>query len=72
MLAGAEHVRSDLKLPGMLELAFAAARIHEREITNAVVSGHVATVGGKSVVLLDANAVAMLRDLARDGLLGRR
>ena len=69
VLAGAEHLRSDLGLTDLLELALAASAIDEREVTNAVVSGHVATIAGKSVVLLDGRAGAMLRDLARDGRL---
>ena len=71
MLAGAGHLRSDLRLQEMVGLALAAAATRGRDVTNAVATGHVATVAGKSVVLLDGRGLAMLRDLARDGLLSR-
>jgi LCP family protein required for cell wall assembly len=69
VLAGAEHVRSDLGLADLLELALAASTIDERHVTNAVVPGRVGSIDGKSVVLLDGRAGSMLRDLARDGRL---
>lgn len=71
VLAGAEHLRTDLRLHDLLELALAASSFDARAVSNAVVPGRVGDVAGKSVVLLDARAGSMLRDLTRDGLLGR-
>jgi len=69
-LAGARHVRSNLSMTEMLDLLLAAPAIDPDRISNRVVSGHGAMVGGRSVVLLGGEAQAAFRDLARDGVLG--
>jgi LCP family protein required for cell wall assembly len=70
VIAGANHVHSDLGLDEMFGLALAATAYEPGPVRNAVASGHTATIGGKSVVVLDAGAQAAFRDLARDGVLG--
>jgi LCP family protein required for cell wall assembly len=69
-VAGAEYLKTDLALEDLFELLVAAPTFDPRRARNRVVTGRVATISGKSVVLLDANAGAMFRDLARDGVLG--
>ena len=69
-LAGAEYLKTDLALEDLFELVLAAPTFDPARGRNRVVTGRVATISGKSVVLLDANAGAMFRDLARDGVLG--
>lgn len=69
-IAGARHLRSNLSLTDVFELLLAAPSFDPRRIRNAVLSGRTGSVGGRSVVFLDGGAMAQLRDLARDGLLG--
>ena len=69
-VAGATYLHTDLALEDLFELLVAAPSFDPRRARNRVASGRVATVAGKSVVLLDANAHAMFRDLARDGVIG--
>jgi polyisoprenyl-teichoic acid--peptidoglycan teichoic acid transferase len=70
VIAGANHVHTDLGLDEMFGLALAATAYLPGPVRNAVVGGHGGTIGGKSVVILDARAHATFRDLARDGVLG--
>jgi LCP family protein required for cell wall assembly len=67
---GFEHVRTDLTLLEMLELLNAAVSIEPARVPNRVVFGGGGTVGGASVIQLGSAALAMFRDLRRDGLLG--
>ncbi|MGZ8585346.1 MAG: LCP family protein [Actinomycetota bacterium] len=69
-VAGARFLRSDLSLVDIFELLLAAPAFDPERIRNEVVTGRVGSVGGRSVVFLDAGAAARFRDLARDGLLG--
>jgi LCP family protein required for cell wall assembly len=69
-LAAARNVVSDLSVAEMFELLVAAPAFEPRRVRNTVVSGHVGSIAGKSVVVLDGRAYAMFRDLARDGMLG--
>ena len=70
MIAAARHVHTDLRFDDLFGLALAATAFEPSRVRNEVVSGHTGTIGGKSVVLLDAGAHATFRDLARDGVLG--
>ena len=65
-LAGAEHLRSDLAFQEMFSLLAAAPAFDERRTVNEVATGHVGSIGGKSVVILDGGAYAQMRDLAKD------
>jgi hypothetical protein len=65
-LAGAEHLRSDLSFAEMFSLLAAAPAFDERRTVNEVATGHVGSIGGKSVVILDGGAYAQMRDLAKD------
>jgi polyisoprenyl-teichoic acid--peptidoglycan teichoic acid transferase len=69
IIAGARHIHTDLRLDDLFGLALAATTVEPSRIRNAVASGHTGTIAGKSVVVLDARARAMFRDLARDGVL---
>jgi polyisoprenyl-teichoic acid--peptidoglycan teichoic acid transferase len=69
-LAAARNVVTDLSLTDMFELLVAAPAFEPRRVRNAVVSGRVGSIGGRSVVVLDGRAHAMFRDLARDAMLG--
>jgi len=62
-------VQSDLAIEDLFELLVAVPSFDARRIVNEVAPGRVAMVGSQSVVLLDARAEAMFRDLARDGVL---
>jgi LCP family protein required for cell wall assembly len=70
--AGFQHLRTDLGLGEMFDLALAALSIDPSRVRNRVVSGGGGTVGGQSVVRLGAEAQRLFRDLARDGMLGGR
>ena len=69
-VAGTRYLRTDLSLTDILDLLLSAPAIDPDRIRNRVVSGHGATIGGLSVVLLGADAQATFRDLARDAVLG--
>ncbi len=71
VLAGAQHLRTDLSLTDIFELVLAASAFEPPRVTNAVVPGGTGRVGNRSVVFLDGRATAMFRDLARDGVVGR-
>jgi anionic cell wall polymer biosynthesis LytR-Cps2A-Psr (LCP) family protein len=70
-LAGAEHLRTDLTIEELFDLVASAPAIEPSHVRNAVVTGRVGSIAGKSVVLLDRGAHAMFRDLARDAMLDR-
>jgi len=70
LLAGARHLETDLDLGQMADLLLSVPAIAPDEVRNRVVPGRTATIGGRSVVLLDPGAMVMFRDLARDGILG--
>jgi polyisoprenyl-teichoic acid--peptidoglycan teichoic acid transferase len=72
MAAGFRHLRTDLGLGEMFDLALAAMSIDPSRVRNRVVSGGGGTVGGQSVVRLGAEAQRLFRDLSRDGMLGGR
>ncbi len=67
LLAGMRYLRTDLTVPDMVRLLFAALSVEK--VKNRVVSGGGGFVGGASVVRLGSGARAMFRDLARDGTL---
>jgi LCP family protein required for cell wall assembly len=67
ILAGMKYLRTDLSVPDMVDLTFAALSVEK--VKNKVVSGGGGFVGGASVVRLGSGAQAMFRDLARDGIL---
>jgi hypothetical protein len=69
-VAAARFVQTDLALPDLFELLVAAPSFDPRRAVNLVASGRVGTIGGLSVVLLDAQAHAMFHDFARDDVLG--
>jgi LCP family protein required for cell wall assembly len=69
-VAAARFVKTDLALPDLFELLVAAPSFDPRRAVNRVASGRVGTIGGLSVVLLDAQAHAMFHDFARDDVLG--
>jgi LCP family protein required for cell wall assembly len=69
-IAAARYLHSNLSLTDVFELLLAAPAFDPRRVRNAVLGGHTGSVGGRSVVFLDAGAHAQLRDLARDGVLG--
>jgi LCP family protein required for cell wall assembly len=69
-IAAARNLVTDLSLSDTFELLVAAPAFEPRRVRNAVVSGHVGMIAGKSVVVLDGRAYAMFRDLARDAMLG--
>jgi len=70
VVAGARYVQTDLSFPQMIDLILAVPAIDPARIVNRVVPGSVATVGGRSVVMLGAAAREMFHDLARDATLG--
>ena len=70
VVAGAQEVRTDLSLSDLFDLFLAAPTFDPASVRNRVASGRVGSVGGRSVVFLDAAARAMFRDLARDAVLG--
>ena len=67
LLAAQRYVRTDLSLPELVDLAFAALTVDK--VKNKVVSGGGGFAGGASVVRLGSSAQGMFRDLARDGML---
>lgn len=69
-IAAARDLHTDLSLGDLLDLLLAAPAFDPDRARNEVVSGHTGSVGGLSVVFLDAGAAASFRDLARDGVLG--
>jgi LCP family protein required for cell wall assembly len=69
--SGGRYLRTDLSLAEMTELVLAVPSVDPRRVENRVVSGHGASVGGLSVVFLDAGARAMFRDVRTDALFGR-
>jgi polyisoprenyl-teichoic acid--peptidoglycan teichoic acid transferase len=69
-IAAARNLVTDLSLAEMFELLVAAPAFEPRRVRNAVVSGGVGMIAGKSVVVLGSRAHAMFRDLARDAMLG--
>ena len=70
--AGMRHVHTDLGAGEILDLAFTAAGIAPAGVRNMVVPGTTAMEGGQSVVLLSADASAIYRDMANDGLVRPR
>jgi polyisoprenyl-teichoic acid--peptidoglycan teichoic acid transferase len=69
-IAAARNLVTDLSLAEMFELLVAAPAFEPRRVRNVVASGHVGSIAGRSVVVLDGRAYAMFRDLARDAILG--
>lgn len=68
-LAGAAAIRTDLALEDLFEMLVAVPMFDPDAMRNEVAPGRLAMIGSQSVVLLDARATAMFRDLARDGVL---
>jgi LCP family protein required for cell wall assembly len=67
LLTARQYVRTDLSLPELVDLGYAALSVGK--VKNKVVSGSGGFAGGASVVRLGGGAQAMFRDLARDGML---
>jgi len=61
------HIQTDIPFAERLRLGLFALRVNPGKVRNIVLSGSGGTRGGASVVLLDANATAMLHDVADDG-----
>jgi polyisoprenyl-teichoic acid--peptidoglycan teichoic acid transferase len=68
-LEASDAVHTDLSIEDLFELLVASTMFDPSKVTNEVATGRVAMIGSQSVVLLDARATAMFRDLARDGVL---
>jgi LCP family protein required for cell wall assembly len=66
--AGMRNIETDLSLAETLELAFTAATIRPRRVTNLVVPGTTGSAGGASVVFISGAAGAIYRDLEDDGV----
>lgn len=62
-VAAARYLVTNIDLPDLFDLLLAAPSIDPARVKNRVVSGHGATIGGSSVVILDAGAFAIFRDL---------
>lgn len=71
-IAAARELHTDLSLGDLVDLLLAAPAFQPSRIRNEVASGHVGSVGGRSVVFLNGSAYGQFRDLGRDGLLGGR
>ncbi|HZD17855.1 MAG TPA: LCP family protein [Actinomycetota bacterium] len=71
VFAATNHLRTDLSLGDLIDLALAAPAIDADLVRNTVVSGRGGSAGGRSVIFLGAAAATTFRDLARDAILGR-
>jgi LCP family protein required for cell wall assembly len=71
-IAASKFLETNLSVAQMMQLMLAAPTINAGRIANEVVSGSRAMVGGQSVIRLGSRALAMFRDLRRDGVLNGR
>jgi polyisoprenyl-teichoic acid--peptidoglycan teichoic acid transferase len=70
--AGARNMDSDLPLDELVELAFTASRIRQKDVRNVVLPGGTGSVGGLSVVTLSMETARVIfRDAKEDGALRR-
>ena len=64
------HVRLDVPVSSLRELAALARGLDPARITNVVAPGRIGKAGGQSVVFLTKGAVAIFDDLRADGVVG--
>ena len=70
--AGARNMDSDLPVDELVELAFTASRIRQKDVRNVVLPGGTGSVGGLSVVTLSMETARVIfRDAKEDGALRR-
>jgi LCP family protein required for cell wall assembly len=69
LVAGMEHMQTDVSTVEMFQLALAALQIDPDEVVNRVMPGGIGTAGGASVVTLGGDAQAVFDDIAEDGML---
>jgi LCP family protein required for cell wall assembly len=67
--AGLRNVQTDLSIGELSTLAFTAMTVRAEGVTNIVVPGTTATIGGMSVVQLSPTARALYNDLKADGII---
>ena len=70
--AGLRHLETDIPLPELLALAFTTTEINPRHVVNAVAPGSTGMAGSASVVNLSPQAETIYRDMANDGLIGKK
>lgn len=69
---GLTHIQTDLSIEEILELGLTALQIKPSDVTNMVLPGGTADVGGASVVVLSDAASSVYADVLDDGLLNNR
>lgn len=69
-VAGSRYLQTDLPLSRMLQLLLATGSIAPGHVGNRVVGGRGAVIGGQDVILLDAQAHALFRNLRADAIVG--
>lgn len=69
LVAGMEHVQTDLSAVDLFELGLAALTVQPNRVVNRVVPGGIGSAGGASIVTLGSEAQAVFADMADDGLL---
>ena len=69
-VAGSRYLVTDIPFSRMLQLLLASGSIAPGHVGNRVVGGRGAVIGGQDVILLDAQAHALFRNLRADAIVG--
>lgn len=70
--AGLRNLETDIALDQLISLAFTTTGINPKRVANIVVPGTTGMNGSSSIVNLSPEADAIYRDMANDGLIGKK
>ena len=69
---GLQNTENDIPLEDLMAMAFAAAQVQPKNINNLIVPGTVGNAGGQSIVNLAPTANKLFKDMAKDGVIGKK
>ena len=72
MGVGLQNTENDIPLEDLTTMGFAAAKVPAKNVNNQVAPGTTAMVGQVSIVRLTSEAYKMFKDMAKDGLIGKK
>ena len=70
--AGLRNTQNSIPLDQLIALALAAGQLPPKNVNNLIVPGSVDNVGGISIVRMSSTANALFKDMAKDGLVGKK
>lgn len=69
---GLQNAENDIPIEDLTTMGFAAAQVPANGVNNQIVPGYVDNVGAVSIVRMSPSATKLFKDMAKDGVIGKK